>query len=312
MDLMNAQALLDDFEATESHALSENTIDAYQYRFNCYQKFISTFPGSDPDDLLSLRNIKIYLSYRKNNAKSYNTILADISAIRFYCEKNGFADITKSPEVKLFKKGLKRLLLAGKNPHAAEPIQKDQLIQIFHTIKQEDTKFFTTIIHIIIQYYGMLRISEVVSLRKEDLIPHYDDLNGDYFEIIIGKTKRDQEGVGRNIYIFSDKDFPDNVQYLKFYWETQKEGFLFPGIKPGNHISEVTVRKRFNKILIKAGIEPKSLSPHSLRKGAAQRLAQQSCPPEAIRYQGGWKSSVFLEYTKFDSEKTANSIKNKF
>ena len=53
-------------------------------------------------------------------------------------------------------------------------------------------------------------------------------------------------------------------------------------------------------------------SSHSIRKGGAHKLALEHVPPEAIQFQGGWRSAVYLSYTKFTREDTANAIRGKF
>lgn len=312
MATLDVDALLASFINTEHLALSESTLAQYQSRYKIFQQVVSQIPGTDPVEPVTLKNLKIFLAYRKQTCKSYNTILADIASIRYFCQQKHFEDVTKNGEIKLFKKGLKRLLQAGQNPHAAVPLQKQQLIQIFQNVTPTDIKTLSTLVFIIIQYYAIMRISEVLSLTTSDITIFSDDLNGEYIQIKIGKTKRDQEGIGRTVFIFCDHDFDQNVQYIKELCANQPAGFLFPGKSPENHLSATTIRRRFYKILDQAGIEPRSYKPHSLRKGGAQRLAEQNTPPEAIRYQGGWKSTVFLEYTKFDSEKTARAIKDQF
>ena len=44
----------------------------------------------------------------------------------------------------------------------------------------------------------------------------------------------------------------------------------------------------------------------------AVRLARNHVGVDPIKYQGGWKSLVFLKYTAFDQEMTEEAIKNKF
>ena len=129
MAVLDPDALLNDFYLVETNALAKSTQQKYEYTFKQFEQFISKLPGADQDNLVSLRNVKMYLAYRKNTNKTYNTILVDITAIRYFCEKQHIQDITKEPEIKFFKKGLKRLLQAGKNPYAAKPLQKEQLLQ---------------------------------------------------------------------------------------------------------------------------------------------------------------------------------------
>ena len=304
--------LLEEFDQTQKRALSEGTLLQYEQHYKLYENFILNKDGTDHQNLLDLQNIKIFLAYRKQTNKCYNTIMADISSLRYFCEKNNIPDVTKDPQIKYFKKGLKRILQAGTNPHASVPLEKHHYLQIFELVKPTNPKIECGLVYIILQYYALLRVSEVLSLKKKDLIFMEDDLNGLFIKIHIGKTKKDQDAVGRKVYIFSDPSFPQNVNYVKTYYEKINDGFIFPGKAFCYHLSDTTIRRYLKKIIALAGVEPMHYTTHSIRKGAAQRLAQNGTAPEAIRYQGGWKSTVFMEYTKFDAEKTAKAIKNKF
>ena len=68
--------------------------------------------------------------------------------------------------------------------------------------------------HIILQFYGVLRISEVINLIIKD-ISFGGDENEQYAKINISQTKTDQVGEGRYIYINVDPAFPNNVDILK-------------------------------------------------------------------------------------------------
>ena len=72
------------------------------------------------------------------------------------------------------------------------------------------------------------------------------------------------------------------------------------------------MRKRFKKLLEKAELQKEKIWTHSLRKGGAVRLAENHVGVDPIKYQGGWKSPVFLKYTAFDQQKTERAIEHKF
>ena len=162
--------------------------------------------------------------------------------------------------------------------------------------------------HIIIQYYGILRINEVVNLKNKDF-----QFFEDKVRIHIGKSKTDQIGIGRTITIFEDEDLPiSTLETIYALYDGESPDSYYFKSKTGRFISESTMRNRFDRILEKAHIEDEKLSTHSLRKGGAVRLAQNHVGVDPIKYQGGWKSPVFLKYTAFDQEMTEEAIKNKF
>ena len=75
MAVLDPDALLNDFYLVETNALAKSTQQKYEYTFKQFEQFISKLPGADQDNLVSLRNVKMYLAYRKNTNKTYNTIL---------------------------------------------------------------------------------------------------------------------------------------------------------------------------------------------------------------------------------------------
>jgi site-specific recombinase XerD len=112
---------------------------------------------------------------------------------------------------------------------------------------------------LMLTYSSGLRVSEVVALRKEHI-----DTNRKTLLIYSGKGRRDRYT------LLSDRAAKFVGEYCALY---SIEGWLFPGIPPGRHLSIRSAQNIFDKALQAAGI-PKALSIHSLRHTFATHLLE--------------------------------------
>lgn len=307
MQSTNADELLESFNETLMNTVTQTTYKMYQSRYNKYIKTISTIQGSDPPEPVTSLNLKLYLEYRKQNGKTFNSICADISAIGYFCRANNFFDVTTESFVSQFKKGTKRLLKAGTNPNAKIPLTKEELKLIIQKSDLSKLKNLQICAHSIIQYFGVLRVSEVANLKNVDF-----NFKEDHVIIHISYTKTDQTGVGRNITIYTDSDITNNITIIKSLHRPENPYSFYFISNKGNPLTVDTLRRRFKIMLYQLGIDTKNKSTHSLRKGGAHRLALNHTEINAIKYQGGWKSPVFLKYTEFNEKDTSEEIKGKF
>ena len=257
----NAKELLDIFQNTMESCIAPSTIKAYESHYKTYLNIITQIKGADPPEPVSERNIKLFLGFRKSTGISYNTIMADITSIGYYCRKNGWKDVTDLSFIQQFKKGTRRMMLAGTNPNAKTPISKNQLIRLASVFDPKKFNDFQTFAHIFIQYYGILRVSEVIQLKNKDF-----SFFEDRVVIHIVKTKTDQIGVGRQVTIHKDNEIPILLDIIKnVHKENDPEGYYLKS-KNGCSLSKVTLRRRFMKILMRAGITNDTLSTHLYAK----------------------------------------------
>ena len=132
-----------------------------------------------------------------------------------------------------------------------------------------------------IGYTSGLRISEVIRVRPQDIHKAEDILF-----VRHGKGDKDRATrLSAGVYLS-----------LREYWRTTRPngGFLFPGARPGTHISDSSLRAGFHRALTASGIAPRGrkLTFHSLRhsyattqlrRGASLPAVQQSLGHTSIK-----------------------------
>ena len=156
-----------------------------------------------------------------------------------------------------------------------------------------------------IQFEAMLRISEIVALKFEDV-----SIQENRYVLKISKTKVDQNGIGWQVIVYDNENTYSSFKWLLEYLKIRgnDSGYLFKS-RVDSSISSFNVGHRLKSWLKKINIDPNSFSTHSLRKGGAQTAAFNGAFASAIKHQGGWRSSCFLTYTQFDEEKAGLNLK---
>ena len=108
-------------------------------------------------------------------------------------------------------------------------------------------------------YSNGLRISEVINLKILDI-----DSSRMTIHVRNGKGKRDRLG-GLSEHLLAE---------LRDYWSVCKPKiWLFPGRKPGSHLTDVTAAQVFQKAVVRAGIK-KRCTFHTLRHSFATHLLE--------------------------------------
>ena len=136
-------------------------------------------------------------------------------------------------------------------------------------------------------YSAGLRVGEVVRLKAGDI-----DSSRMLILVRAGKGRKDRFS------ILSPVTLETLRQYYRAY---QPQKWLFPGAKPGSHITERTVQKVFVQAKDKAGIH-KQATVHSLRHSFATHLLEAGTDLRYIQELLGHQSSKTTEiYTRVTS-----------
>jgi integrase len=145
-------------------------------------------------------------------------------------------------------------------------------------------------------YDTLARRSEIAAMNSEDFT-FTDDGTG---TVLIGRSKTDQEGAGDTRFLAHD-----TCNSIKAWFEVASitEGPAFLGVRRGDIITgrlEPGDIARIYKRRAKAvGIDPTSISGHSMRVGAAQDLVAADLGVADIMQSGGWKTPrMIARYTE--------------
>ena len=145
-------------------------------------------------------------------------------------------------------------------------------------------------------YDTLARRSEIVAIDVED-ISIVEDGNG---TVLIRRSKTDQEGIGDVRFLAAD-----TVTAIRRWTMTAeiREGALFRSVSKGgvigDRIDTRDVPRIFKRLANRAGIDPKGISGHSTRVGAAQDMANAGLGVTEVMQSGGWKSPTMVgRYTE--------------
>lgn len=132
-------------------------------------------------------------------------------------------------------------------------------------------------------YDGMLRVSELVAIRREHIQPGRDGSG----VLLVPRSKTDQEGEGALVYLR-----PETMTWIDRHLRHEGMGaaWIFPSPYRGGH-APITTRHAAN-LIAEAGtrIGVWGLSGHSGRVGAAQDMAIAGASLPLLQRSGRWKS----------------------
>lgn len=200
--------------------------------------------------------------------------------------------------VKRTMQGIRRTL--GTKQRQVTALVKDDLLEmLFHTDQQLPLKAARDKALLLIGFAGAFRRSELVALRYEDIV-HYD--NG--LELLLRRSKTDQEGLGRTVFIPFARGNRCPVKALLTWLELAgiAAGPLF---RPINRHDQVVGNKALTPqsvaLIVKASVRmmagndaARSVAGHSLRAGYCTEAVTIGLQPYQIREQTGHRSDVTL------------------
>jgi integrase len=200
--------------------------------------------------------------------------------------------------VKRTMQGIRRTL--GTKQRRVTALVKDDLLEMMvHLDQQMPMKAARDKALLLIGFAGAFRRSELVALRYEDMI-QYD--NG--LELLLRRSKTDQEGAGRTVFIPYARGSRCPVKALKNWIELAgiATGPLF---RPINRHDQVVGIKALTPqsvaLVVKSSVRlmlgdeaSEMVAGHSLRAGYCTEAATVGLQPYQIREQTGHKSDVTL------------------
>jgi site-specific recombinase XerD len=307
--------LITDIKALQDETLENlksskaiNTVRAYKSDFKdfglfCVKNGFKNLP-SDP------KIVSLYLTYLSSNEVKISTIKRRLVSIGVIHKIKGHYLDTKHPVIIENLMGIKRR--KGINQKGKKPLLISNLkviIDVINKGKEPDLKKLRNKALLLIGFAGGFRRNELVSLNVEDLEFVFEGL-----KITLKKSKTDQfgEGFTKGIPHFENSSYCP-VKNIRYWLNVSKikKGPVFIRFSKGTKItnkrlSDQSVALIIKEYLIKAGIDSKNYSGHSLRSGFATSAAEAGAEERSIMSMTGHKSTEMVRrYIK-----EANIFKN--
>lgn len=308
---MNIQDLIQDVEEVSSHSLAPATIEAYQNAYDQYQAILPLIHGAPPPFPITAEKIVIFLAYKRKMDVSYNTIVTLYRCLSAYCRDKNYGDFSDDDRITKYIQGLNRDMLGSKCPHQVDGINSE-ILRLIES-KMDPTRFYDLrdLAAFTLNYEGFFRASEMLNLDLSDI-----NIAEDKMIINISKSKTDQTGVGRTIYIHKSSSqvsaFTWVQRYLKYRSEHEIESNKLFVSRLGRPLIDRNYRQRLKNWIAKIGYDAEAYSTHSFRVGAVQSATKFYCSPAAIKTQGGWKSNCFLRYARISEEEAGEILRIAF
>jgi site-specific recombinase XerD len=233
-----------------------------------------------------------------NRASTIRRKCASISAIHRY---GYFEDPAKHPEVKIAIRKINRRL--GTRFKQARPINRLVLDSMLH-VCGDDLRGIRNRMILLLAYTTLRRRSELSSLRVEDLTQCGD--GQDFILLRQSKTDQTREGVLLALDIETTFAVKHWIEFAGI-----ADGYLLRGIT-GKRLNQAMdpgqISRVFKSIAVKADFEPKQISGHSTRIGAAQDMLSGGASISQIMAKvGGSKVDTVIRYVGVTNIEAMNS-----
>ena len=287
---------------------SMNTVRAYKSDFKdfglfCLKNGFKSMP-TDP------KIVSLYLTYLSSKNIKISTLKRRIVSIGVLHKMKGHYLDTKHPILIENFMGIKRIKgvsQKGKKPLLINDLK--QIVDVINKQKEPDLKKLRNKALLLIGFAGGFRRNELISLNFEDIEFVFEGL-----KINIKRSKTDQFGEGfvKGIPHFENYLYCP-VKNLKNWLNVSKikKGPVFVRFSKGSSLTDARLTDQsvaliIKEYLVKAGIDSKNYSGHSLRSGFATSAAEAGAEERSIMAMTGHKSTEMVRrYIK-----EANIFKN--
>ena len=287
---------------------SMNTVRAYKSDFKdfglfCLKNGFKSMP-TDP------KVVSLYLTYLSSKDIKISTLKRRIVSIGVLQIMKGHYLDTKHPILIENFMGIKRIKgvsQKGKKPLLINDLK--QIVDVINKQKEPDLKKLRNKALLLIGFAGGFRRNELISLNFEDIEFVFEGL-----KINIKRSKTDQFGEGfvKGIPHFENYLYCP-VKNLKNWLNVSKikKGPVFVRFSKGSSLTDARLTDQsvaliIKEYLVKAGIDSKNYSGHSLRSGFATSAAEAGAEERSIMAMTGHKSTEMVRrYIK-----EANIFKN--
>ena len=279
--------------------------------------------------------VGLYVGSLRARGLAKRTILVHLAAIAYGHELAGApAPWTLSVDLKREIRGLRRDDESARAPGKA--IERERAAEILATIGSPTSPIDTRDYAIFcLGWLSAMRRANLAALCVVDVAFRRDPLDGRrYLDIVVRRSKTDQEGRGRRIAIpeligahplcavraierWLAVAVLDGVPLVDV-----PEAPLFPSFSlsrsaeqrklTGHQLAGEDVRRVIKRLLVRAGVDATSYSPHSLRRGFATTMQDHGVPDALAMEMGGWKDkATYNSYKRVDKTRK-NAVRSLF
>lgn len=297
-----------------SAALSENTRHAYGAVLLAFFNWQKKVYGIEAQLPVLVENLAEYLACQAENGVSITSLEQLLAALALLHRRAGITSPTRDTVIADIMKGVRHIY--GKPPYKKAAMKKEVLKKIVDSIDRSDIRGKRDAALLLLGWDGAFRRSELAALSVEDIKETVARNGLPAFEILVRRSKTDQEGRGlyKAIFTAHDKNLCP-VAALKDYLSSAgiTSGAVFRWVYKDNfsignkHITGRTVALIVQKRATEAGIYL-DFGGHSLRSGFITSAIEAGKQERSIQNQTGHKSLVVLrEYFHRDSVLSDNA-----
>lgn len=191
--------------------------------------------------------------------------------------------------------GIKRIF--GTRQRQVRPILKDDVLRMLVMVdRQKPKKAARDRALLLLGFAGAFRRSELVSIRCQHLTAHDDGV-----EVLLPRSKTDQGGAGRTVFIPHANGDRCPVLALREWFSVSgiETGYLFRSVDRHDRISDAPLTAQSVALIVKNAIgkvggSAENISGHSMRAGYCTQAAIAGLQPFQIREQTGHISDATL------------------
>lgn len=280
---------------------SDNTFRKYRYAFNLWMKWcqsqspkVQHFPATD-------FNVSIYLIYLSKQFNSVAKVNEAFYAISWAHEISGTENPCHSSLVVSVLEGARRI--SAKPVTKKEPITSDILQKIVKRYGKGNSSLPNIRISCmcLLSYAAFLRFSELVNLKRSDIV-FYED----HFSLFISKSKTDKYKTGNTVIVSRTDNVTCPYNMLKLYLKiadisSDSDCFIFRAVtfckkygkyklRNSGQLSYSRARELLLAALENVGVDKSKFGLHSLRSGGATAAANAGVSDRLFKKHGRWRS----------------------
>ena len=284
-------------EQYSENSLAKSSKNTYDKNLRVYQSVMEQFKREPYP--ITIEKLKVFLTFQAHHGMTINTLKSYITGLSFYFKSKDLPNLTLTNEFKKFKSGLQRAFKEDSSPFAKLPFKTEFFLQYLQIYDMNDIENIRMIFYMTLSFYGFLRISELLNLRKKDIVY---DVQQNKLILNIRYSKTDQNGNGVTTYLYNNQHKVYHpLNFIHFIQNLNDDDLIV-------NISEDLLRKRLNDVLNDLKLDTSKYSWHSFRRGGATLASQNHIDPAIIKAHGRWLSDAYLLYVDQDQDRAGLQI----